>query len=230
MDNIIKYQQIDMELRKIMRSCENSNEKSVMSKMTQLVKDAQNKSIALENRAQSLLDDYNKIKQAYDETYKKIQKLVSKDSSEMSCDDLNKAIGEINKATAELYNAERSLVVVNDKIKHTLKDFENTRNNAVKARNMHKEAKSKYDLNMSKYTPQIEALKKQKADLEKSIDKELLDKYYEKKHDNIFPVFVPLTGKMCGGCRMELPSKELDKLKSAKFIVCEHCGRIIYNN
>ena len=230
MDNIIKYQQIDMQLKKFARACENSEERNVMNKMTQLVKDAQNKSIALENKAQTLLDEYRKIKQSYDATYKKIQKLVEKDANEMSCDELNKVIGEINKSTADLYNLERSLIAINDKIKQTLKDFENTRNSAVKARNMHKEAKNKYDCNMTKYGPQIDKLKKEKLALEKEIDKGLLEKYNEKKHDNIFPVFVPLSGKMCGGCRMELPSKELDKLKTTKYIVCEHCGRIIYNN
>ncbi len=228
MENMLKYQEIDKAIRKINRDCENGEERKVISKMSQLVKDAQNRSIALENNAKDLLNKYHALKNSYDNTYAKVQKLVEKDAANLSAGEINSIMNEINSLTSQLFNNDKELSALNDKIKSTLKDFENTRNSAVKARNLYKNAKAKYDELNAKYAPMLEEYRKEQAALEKTIDKTLLAKYKEKKHDNIFPVYVPLTGKMCGGCRMELPSKSIDKLKETHMCTCEQCGRIVY--
>jgi predicted nucleic acid-binding Zn-ribbon protein len=64
--------------------------------------------------------------------------------------------------------------------------------------------------------------------LEKDLNPELFAKYKAIKNDKIFPVFVSFANGNCSGCRVEIPTSKINKLKSEGSIVCEQCHRIIY--
>ena len=64
--------------------------------------------------------------------------------------------------------------------------------------------------------------------IEKEIPTALFEKYNKKKQDKIFPVFVPEMNNSCGGCMMELPSAQIEKLAKEGFLECENCRRIIF--
>ena len=74
----------------------------------------------------------------------------------------------------------------------------------------------------------METLKKQIKALEKGLDAELFSKYKELRKDGVFPMFVELNDKSCGGCRTNLPSSTLERIKEHGYIRCENCRRIIY--
>ena len=78
--------------------------------------------------------------------------------------------------------------------------------------------------------PRVAELRAKKAELEKVVDKALLDVYKKVSEGGKHPVFVPLRdGARCGGCQMEMPKAVVDAQFSGKsFIRCEHCGRVIY--
>ena len=225
MDKILQYQKIDSEIQKLIRQSNNSEEKVVMNKMIAYVKDAQNKSNALEARGSALVDEYNALKKSYDDIYKKISKLTG----QTNITDYSTTFSEINTFSSDLFMIERNLNMVINKAKDLLKEFEVTKNNVLKARAKHKESKDKFEQKLNELNPKIENYKKQLASMEKEINPKLLEKYKSVKNDNIFPVFVQLNGNVCSGCRMEIASSKLNKLSSDKHIVCEHCGRIIYN-
>lgn len=230
MKQMLQYQKIDMELRKLNRQVNASEEKEVMNKMMAYVKDAQNVSNGLEGKAGKLIDEYLNLKNNYDENIKKVQKLTST-TNYKSDEEFKNAYNQINTLSSELYMIERNLNIFINKAKQLLKDFEVTKNNVIKARGKYKASKENYEKSVSDLEPKINELKAQRKALEKSIDPVLLEKYKSMKNDNIFPVFVPLLdGKTCYGCRMEIASSKLDKLNSVEFITCEHCGRLIYKN
>ena len=83
---------------------------------------------------------------------------------------------------------------------------------------------------LNEIQPQIDKQKQEIKSLEKDLDQNFLGKYKQRRADKIYPVFVPAVEKSCGGCRMELPSASLERLKNKGFLECEHCGRIIYNS
>ena len=225
MEKILQYQKIDSEIQKLIRESNNSEEKVVMNKMIAYVKDAQNKSNVLESKGSQLLDEYKALKAKYEGIAKKVTKLTAQ--TEIA--DYKNTFSEINTLSSELFMIERNLNIVITKAKELLKEFENTKNNVLKARAKHKESKDKYEQKLNEINPKIEALKKQKASMEKDIQPKFLEKYKAVRNDNIFPVFVPLNGNTCMGCRMELPSSKLNKLSTEQYIICEHCGRVIYN-
>ncbi len=90
---------------------------------------------------------------------------------------------------------------------------------------------------------ELEALKKQAADLEAqiqvldqkrnsytpSIEARLLTQYERilKSRDGL--AIVPVTGRMCGGCNMGLPPQVINETQlHDKWIVCESCARLLY--
>lgn len=229
MENVKKLQELDGQLIKLEREYNSSDEKQIMSKMSKYVKDAQNKSIELENTAKDIIKQYNNIKAESEKQYADIKKLVSKDEKEMTIEEMQKVMSTINQKSNDLYALEKRLGQISQKMKETLKEFEITKTNVMKARTKHKESKQKYEEQVAKLQPRIESIKKEQETLKKKADKMLLQKYLDKRNDNMFPVLVQLLdGKQCGACRMTLPSKQMDKLKENKITVCEQCGRIVY--
>lgn len=226
MEKILQYQRLDIELHKLIRATENSEEKVVMNKMIAYVKDAQNKSGAIENSAKKVVEDYKNLRRKYDECNKKVNALIS--ISDYQNIDYEDAYKKINSLSSELFMIERNLNITINRAKELLKEFEVTKNNVIKARGRHKESKDKYEKLIASHAPKIEEIKKQMKDLEKTVDPKQLEKYRSIKNDKIFPVFVPLQNNLCGGCRMEIASGKLNKLSTEPYIICEHCGRVIY--
>lgn len=222
-DKILKYQDYDRQIRLLEKESANMEERQVMNKMIAIVKEGQSKSIELENNAKKLVEDYEKTKSEYETTLKNIQKLIEANNQ------TDKTINLINTYSSDLYMLERKLNIIVTKTQEILKQFGVAKNNVVKAKQKHKEYKERYDSKLSDIMPKIERLKEEKKKLEADIDEKILAKYKSVLNDNTFPVFVPVTNKLCGGCRMEIPMGKMDKLKQDGFIVCEQCGRFIYN-
>lgn len=229
MKTMLQYQRLDGELKKIQRTVNNSQEKEIMNKMIAYVKDAQNISNGIESKASKVVNDYMSLKKSYDANASKVEKLISTMPS--GEEELKKTYALINTLSSELFMIERNLNIVIGKAKDLLKDFESTKNNVIKARNKHKVSKENYEKLIRDNEPKIAEIKSQMKALEKDVDSTLLEKYKAMKNDNIFPVFVPLMDeRTCAGCRMEVASSKLNKLSSEQFIVCEHCGRLIYKS
>ena len=228
MESILKYQELDGKLVQLERKLASSNEKTVMNQMIAFVKDAQNKSVELENQAKKMTEEYVALKKEYDKNIKLIKDLTSKESSELTIEEMDEIFNQINLVSSNLFMIERNLNIQLVNIKNILKEFENTKNGVIKARAKHKESKEKYEALVAQINPQIEAIKKDMLALESSVDEKLLAKYKAVKRDNIYPVFVTLNNGNCGGCRMMIPMGKVNKIKTDGFIVCEHCGRVIY--
>lgn len=222
-ENILKYQELDRQIRLLEKESSNMEERQIMNKMIAFVKDAQNKSSALENNAKQLVEDYNKTKSEYEKVLNNIQKLVASETQN------EKTFSLINTYSSDLYMLERKLNIIITKTQEILKQFGVAKNNVIKAKQKHKECKEKYEAKVNEINPKIAKLKQEQKKLESSIDERMLTKYKNVLHDNIFPVLVPISNKLCGGCRMEIPMGKIDKLKTDGYIICEQCGRVIYN-
>ena len=228
MNKILEYQKLDAEKLKIEKSLGNIEERQIMNKMITFVKDAQNKSLQIELSSKKLIEDYENLRKSYESNTSNIEKLTKTTVKTMSKEELDDCLKRVNALSSELFMIERNIGILIQKINEKLKEFEATKNSAGKARAKHKEAKAKYDAKVSELQPKISEIENKLSKMEKEIPAEILTKYKGLKNDGIFPILVPLQDKSCGGCRMEIPSKILDKLKNSDVIQCEHCRRIIY--
>ncbi len=228
MKNMLEYQKLDIELNKLKKASANSVERSNMAKLKEYIVEAQDKGMKLEAGAKDLLNDYSKLKKQYDINFDKVQKLTTTDLSQVTLDKVDDILGTINSLSSELFQLERNINNIIIKIKESLKSFEVAKQNIIKAKQKYNIFKTKYEQDVKASMPRIKEIETQMAELEKKLNPELFAKYKALKAEKIFPVFVPMVGGHCQGCRVEIPTAKANKLKTEKTIVCE-CHRIIYS-
>ena len=227
---ILDYQVKDSEIIKIEKDLAQSKNKKALMQIVDVVKQAQQISATCEAQAQEVLNQFNSLKKAYDDNIKTFLNIQNKDVEKLEENDAN----DIMKATNDLFSnlniLEKKLLSQAEKINSILNDYENAKKRYNLAREKHTFFKEQFENEQNKAEPQIEKLKKELGELSKNVDSELLKKYLEKRGDKIFPVFVPVINNACGGCMMELPMAQTDKLKRDGLLECENCQRIIYKN
>lgn len=228
LNKILEYQNLDLKIINLKEKLSSNPAKITLNKMLALGKDAQTKLVELEKQAQSTIEQYEKTKAEFEATCDKLNALIKQDTNNISDDKLRENIEQANALSISLGNLERSLSYQKDVVSNILKNFDLCRKNIVASKQKYKETKEEYDSFEKGILPQIEELKKQMAAIEKQVDANLLTKYKHLRQDGIFPVFVPLNGNSCGGCRMEIPAALMAKLKSTGYLECEQCRRLIY--
>ena len=228
MKEILEYQRLDIELRKVKKSSSENLDTTNINKLKAYIMEASEKGKNLENGAKDLLQEYSKMKDEYDRNYKKVQELTSKSLESIEMNDVDGILAEINNLSQQLFLLERNINLFITKIKNSLKEFEVTKNNMIKAKQKYNDMKSKYEKGLEVTAPKIKEIEDKMKAKEKTIDPELLAKYKSMKNDKIFPVFVSLNDGHCAGCRVEIPTSKINKLRTDGKIVCEQCHRIIY--
>ena len=146
----------------------------------------------------------------------------------MSVDELRENANVATQLNANLLTIERNISLLSEKIAKILKDFEKTRQQAKTAVEKFEQNKAEHLKFVESKQATVKKLEKELADVEKTINKDLLKKYKELRSDNKFPIFVPLVNESCGGCVMHQPRARLDKLQADKMLECENCHRMIY--
>lgn len=226
--NVLEYQSIDLKIVQLKEKLASNPAKKTLNKMIVLAKDAQAKLIELENQAKSTMEQYEKINKEFNDTCEKLNNLIKQDTAELPEDKLRENIEKASALSITLGNLERSLSYQKDVVTNILKNFDLYRKNIVLSKQKYKESKEEYDAVEKQILPEIEALKKEMTAIESKTDASLLAKYKHLRQDGIFPVFVPLKGNACGGCRMEIPAALMAKLKQNGYLECEQCRRLIY--
>lgn len=227
---ILEYQKKDGELFRLERGLDLNESKKIYQEMLKIIKKAQDNSSTLENKAGNILKDYEVIKGTYEENIVQFEKFVSKNLEDLSDKDIENIINTANSIINNLNILEKRLFLIAEVLNSTLNDFNQTKRTYGNAREKYIENKKKYDNEFIKKSPEIDKIKKELQSLEKDVDLKLLTRYKQLRGDKIYPVFVKLIDRSCGGCRMERSEAEIDKIKNQGYMECENCHRIMIIN
>ena len=227
---ILEYQKKDFEKIKLERELENDKNKQQLESMVSLVKQTQNRSNQLENIAGDILSEYNKLKTAYGENVNSLLLLQKKDISNMNSQEIDNLYKLLDDLNNNLTIIDKKILACAEKMNASLNEFEQTKKKYMLAREKHKTHKDLYEKTVGSIAPKLEEIDKQLKELEKGIDKTILEKYKQKRAEKIFPILVPVTDKSCGGCFTQLSMAKQSSLKDSKILECEHCSRFIYIN
>lgn len=233
-EQIIEYQKLDTELRRL----NNEFNKHPDKKKLDIARNDFNAAQAIFDKSLSESEVHAKeIEQVYSEF----------EANEKEIAELEKAF---NAAATDEEKA--ALLPKMEQAKSRLDSYKNKVNNKIEAikrllgtcaqeQNKKKTVKAEYDKINARlktvkdsFMPKRNELKDKMTELEKTLDKNLLEIYFKARKDGIFPVFVKATvtdggdyGCLCG---MQLSQTNKTKLKNEKMCQCDACRRIVYTD
>lgn len=225
---MLEYQKLDLELARMKKSSLNSEDRANLAKLKNIILDYHGKGFKLEDDAKTLLQDYAKLKKQYDSNCQKVQELTNTDISTISLDKVESFLYQINTLSSELFLLERNINIIITKIKSSLKDFDATKKNMIKAKEKYNECKAACEKEVNTIAPKLKEIEAKMKSIEKEIPADIFARYKAAKADKIFPVYVAFNDGHCSGCRVEIPTAKANKLKTDGFIICEQCHRVIY--
>ncbi len=227
MQEIIKYQEIDIKIKKLNAELKaNANGQKALE-MQQFLKDVQTKLVSLDENAKALSQQYDKSVAVYNEFIKKLDNLV-KEVDTAGGEKAASMVPIIEKFSSDAEKLDNHISSLQGRMNAVSRDVKNLVDNAVKARHNRDIYKAEFDKEREKIEPQINALKSELAKQRAKVSPELLAKYDAKADGKMSEVFVPEINGKCKGCRMEISAGKMSLLNSNGIIECENCGRYIY--
>lgn len=223
---MLEYQKLDGEIRKLEAEIKNSEERKNATKMQDYLRDSQAKLISLEKTSEKLLGIYKKAMQAYNDFAEKLDKLLKEGTGE-NPEEVTQKLERANQFMLVSNKLEKDIESLSSSIAKVNSEFDSIMKNSKTAKANFEVYKNRFNELKVKVEPKLAELKAEQAKLKSKIDAELLSKYNHKAESK-YPVFVPMKDNRCGGCRMEISGTKLKQLKEKGVIECENCGRIIF--
>jgi uncharacterized protein len=226
---LLKYQEADMKLDRFEAKLKKSETRSqlmkvreYLSKQQDFVQSAEQRTDGLKTRLGEMAQEYEEMLKNTDENEKAIEALDHDDIQQVNkC--LKSAERLISLSIKKRKEMESILVSLDD----MEKNMQHIRANYPKAKKEFDDLKGKYNAELAASQDELDALKNAVKELEKGIDKSLLERYKRIKQNKPMPVAKVVMEK-CSGCNMEIPSLISRKLREAQGIIeCENCGRIL---
>ncbi|MBR2220798.1 MAG: hypothetical protein IKK20_02065 [Clostridia bacterium] len=227
-EKILEFQSLDNEIRKLEQQLANSPDQKAIEGLQKLVKETQTTSANLEKEAENSVNEYQKMQKSSQDAIATMNNLAAKKEQSLSEEEYAACVKQLNNIAGFLANIEKRIMQIADKVNAILSEYENAKQNYNHAKQKHSMHKNNLLALQQQILPQIEQLSSKLATLESGLDQTFLKKYKAKRADRIFPVVVPMRDNSCGGCMMELPMAQIEKLKKDGFLECESCHRIIY--
>lgn len=227
-DKILEYQKLDSQLFKIEKQLKDNENKKVASTMHENMKNAQTRSLKLEEKAGTILAEIEKVKKQFKVQEDKMNEFMAKDLSKMSKEEVKKVSILKDKLAQNLAILEKNLSALAENVNAVLADFNNTIKVFNTSKDKYLESKSKFDEDVKSVENEKQKIADELKKLEKNVDSKMMESYLKRRKENIFPVVVPLKGNCCGGCHIELAYANLSTLDNDGVLSCEHCHRLIY--
>ena len=229
MNNIIlEYQELDKKIKNIKNEVSGGSAQKNLDSISNSIKVWQTKILELEETSKELLSSLNKLMEVEKKGIAYVEKCKKMNLDKMSKEELEDFDTKASQTAKQLAELEARITAHNAEVKKVVLDYKMYRKKILDAKEKRDSLKTETAQKLEDRQPDIEDLKKEQQKLEKGIEPALLAKYKQLKQEGIFPVFVPLVDKRCGGCRVELSSSAIEKLKNGDSYECERCRSIIY--
>ncbi len=223
---LLIYQEEDAKLRAIKKELNESEEcKKALSAQKYLkgVNDNVNK---LDDKAEELIAQYKNALEEQKksaEFIKELSSAVDNMADEGEGEYLNK---KIEKAYASLKTLKETIAQLANQVQAVLTDYSNIKKTTKAAQAQYEQYGKKFNELKESKKAEIEAIEAKLSELEKTVDKALMEKYVQKRDNKVFPVVKYTNGTSCGYCGMEFSLGEKSSLKNGEMLECPQCGRL----
>lgn len=228
MKELLKYQELDIELKKIEKKVNGSEYFKNVNKSKEIAKKSQNRMIEVNNEAQKVSDEINKIISVKVKGIDLVKKYTETNLENLNEKEVLEIVNKIKPIKKNLDELISRLNILESKMVNLLDEFENLKKQIISSKKIYEDNKLKLEDLKQLVEPEIEKAKVVLQNQEKKVNPDLIQKYRNLKREGVFPVLVQIKdGKNCGYCRVEQSMHKLEKLKLTGFTDCEQCHRII---
>ena len=224
-----QYQQVDMELdqyEKEMRASSNRKEllkhREFPLEQQSVLKKIESDVEIMSDRMEALADEITRLNGSVAEATANFEANRPQDLEEAK-----KQIASMQKLLTTISRYEAELAKMRKDSEARDRQQREVRVRAAKARAEFDRIKVIYDDEYKVAAVKLDALKKKVAKEAEGIDPALMEKYKAIKRHSTPPI-TRIHDDRCGGCNMQLPAADMNKIRTgAPYVECENCGRII---
>ena len=181
---ILEYQKLDSELFKIEKNIRESKNKVTASQMFDSMKQAQERSHKLEEKAGSVINEIEKIKKQFKIQEDKLAEMENKDLENLSKEEIEKMAMVKDKLAQNLAILEKNLTALAESVNGVLADFNKTIKNFNACKEKYGECKVAYDKEVESVEGEKKAISARLALLAKEIDSKVMEAYAKRRKEN----------------------------------------------
>lgn len=230
LNDLLEYQKVDSELRKIEQEISSSPERKKFIQAKKFMETAPEKlemqdhrAVELKKAAQALTVRYLELQEAIKEfsdvsdpekiLEENVDVAFYKGKAQQLADNLRGLRAEIDKLVAE--------------IKAACEEYDRMKKQTIEMQNQYKEYNKKFKELRDSRKAEMNALNAKLSSIAKNIPADVLERYTAKRKEKIFPIVVELKSGVCL-CGMGFAIQQMGELEGGALIECEHCRRLVF--
>jgi len=230
MEKLWQFMQVDMEADNFEAKMRQSPRRQQLIKQRNFLMDQQNNMkklesdvVAMQDRLEAVQDEAARLEGVLASLAEEIEK-----NPPATPEAVQQKMDAVKKLTDSLTHYEQELQKMRKDAEARDRQQKEIRVRAAKTKMEYDALKKDYDVEFKRDSEQLNKLKAEAETASKSVDAELLAKYKEIKQ-HITPPMSKLVNGQCSGCFMALPSATLSRMKGDDIVICDNCGRILFN-
>ena len=227
MKTVLEIQKLDRQIRALEREVDKCPASIDFKNYKKVLQEGKARFEKLEAQAGELLKNYEVAMNKYSRLKGDSEILRKRNVENISLDNVADLISDANSLVGELSEENKKMEDIVRRAEEVVRRSADLSNKLTEAKMRSNTFKARIEQKKQEIAPKIAEIESKIKELEPSADKEKYAKYKQMKENGIFPVYVNLEDVFCGGCKVELSLNFIEKLKNARMLTCEHCGRII---
>lgn len=231
LENLLKYQSVDIELRKLNTLIERDEALAGMNKHKKAFNDAKQAISDCDAEAAALLAAYEELCRYVEDNEALLAELEN--GTAESEEDLAERVKKLESLKSKFQSADKKGHDIDERSKTVCRTHMDAIKSGNSAKQKYAEAKAKHGELVSSKADEIASLKAKLDAMRKNLDDEMFAEYQKLASESIFPPVVPARGDdkkgvfNCGGCGIGLSQQASATLKDGGKCRCDHCHRII---
>lgn len=232
---LYEYQQADLKLEAYDQQLKDTPTRrqllklqSYLQKQKALLKELENKALVDQNELSEIDVQYDRVMEFLGKKQNDISEYEKLDINVLDYNVVKDLVREYESAYDNIIKQKRRAQNLQKRSEETAAKLKEMLVQVGKAQKEFSELKKKHQEELNAGADELGMLKKAAEESAGRVDPALLQKYERIKQNKPMPVSLLKNGR-CMGCNMELPSRDLAKIKKSDIIIeCENCGRILY--
>lgn len=224
---LLEYQKVDGELRKIEQEMSASEERKKYIQAKKFMETAGEKLEAQDKRACELKTLAEKMTEEFEEINKTIAEYTDLDEMVESGGDIAFYKKSVQSLVDRLRAMKGELQKLMSEIEGAVEEYKKMKKQTISMQKQYKEYSEKFKQMKNSRAEEVKAISEKLEKIGAKIPPEILSRYQAKRRERIFPVVAPLTNGMCI-CGMDFAIAQQGALSDGGVIECEHCHRFIY--